>query len=61
MNEKQVHPRIYVGQEMNVRIEEIEEFISNYTDLNEVELRKRLLKLVNQRKTLKLLIPVSGQ
>lgn len=61
MNEKQIHPRIYVGQEMNVRIEEIEEFISSYTDLNEVELRKRLLKLVNQRKTLKLLIPVSGQ
>ncbi|HHT7240186.1 TPA: polysaccharide biosynthesis protein [Bacillus cereus] len=60
MNEKQVHPRIYVGQEMNVRIEEIEEFISNYTDLNEVELRKRLLNLVNKRKTLKLLIPVSG-
>lgn len=60
MNEKQIHPRIYVGQEMNVRIEEIEEFISSYTDLNEVELRKRLLKLVNQRKTLKLLIPVSG-
>lgn len=60
MNEKQVHPRIYVGQEMNVRIEEIEEFISNYTDLNEVALRKRLLNLVNQRKTLKLLIPVSG-
>ncbi|MGE7937960.1 polysaccharide biosynthesis protein [Bacillus paramycoides] len=60
MNEKQVHPRIYVGQEMNVRIEEIEEFISIYTDLNEVELRKRLLNLVNKRKTLKLLIPVSG-
>lgn len=60
MNEKQVHPRIYVGKEMNVRIEEIEKIISEYTDLNEFELRKRLLNLVNQRKTLKLLIPVSG-
>lgn len=36
MNEKQVHPRIYVGQEMNVRIEEIEKLISEYTDLNEL-------------------------
>lgn len=60
MNEKQVHPRIYVGQEMNVRIEEIESLISEYTELNGMELRKRLLHLVNQRKTLKLLIPVSG-
>lgn len=60
MNEQQVHPRIYVGQEMNVRIEEIEKIISEYTELNEFELRKRLLNLVNQRKTLKLLIPVSG-
>ena len=60
MNEKQVHPRIYVGHEMNVRIEEIELLISEYADLNEVELRKRLLHLVNQHKTLKLLIPVSG-
>ena len=45
---------------MNVRIEEIELLISEYADLNEVELRKRLLHLVNQHKTLKLLIPVSG-
>ncbi|HDR7323038.1 MULTISPECIES: polysaccharide biosynthesis protein [Bacillus cereus group] len=60
MNEKQVHPRIYVGQEMNVRIEEIEKLILEYTELDEMELRKRLLNLVNQRKTLKLLIPVSG-
>lgn len=60
MNEKQVHPRIYVGQEMNVRIEEIEKLILEYTELDEMELRKQLLNLVNQRKTLKLLIPVSG-
>lgn len=60
MNEQQVYPRIYVGQEMNVRIEEIEGLISEYTELDKFELRKRLLNLVNQRKTLKLLIPVSG-
>ena len=45
MNEKQIYPKIYVGKKSNVRIEEIEEFISNYTDLNEEELRKRLLKV----------------
>ncbi|OHX30658.1 polysaccharide biosynthesis protein [Bacillus mycoides] len=60
MNEKQIHPRIYVGQEMNVRIEEIEEFVSIYKNLNETELRDRLLYLVNHRKPLKMLIPVSG-
>ena len=60
MNEKQIHPRIYVGQEMNVHIEEIEEFVSIYINLNEAELRDRLLDLVNHRKPLKLLIPVSG-
>ncbi|MGW6192127.1 polysaccharide biosynthesis protein [Bacillus cereus] len=60
MNEKQIHPRIYVGQEMNVRIEEVEEFVSIYEDLNEAELRDRLLYLVNHRKPLKILIPVSG-
>lgn len=60
MNEKQVHPRIYVGQEMNVRIEEVEEFVSIYENLNEAELRDRLLYLVNHRKPLKILIPVSG-
>lgn len=60
VNEQQIHPRIYIGKETNIYIEEIEKLISTYSDLNKEELRDQLLYLVNHHKTSKMLIPVSG-
>ncbi|HDX9579210.1 TPA: polysaccharide biosynthesis protein [Bacillus pseudomycoides] len=60
MNEQQIYPRIYVGKETNVYMEEIEEIISAYSDLNKVELRNKLLHLANSHHVSKPLIPISG-
>ncbi|MCM3735041.1 polysaccharide biosynthesis protein [Bacillus cytotoxicus] len=60
MNEQQIYPRIYVGKETNVYMEEIEKIISAYSDLNKVELRNKLLHLANSHHVSKPLIPISG-
>ncbi|PEA53578.1 hypothetical protein CON64_17160 [Bacillus pseudomycoides] len=60
MNEKQIYPRIYVGKETDVYIEEIEKIISTYSDLNKEELRNKLLHLANKRNVSKTLIPISS-
>ncbi|MEH7464176.1 nucleoside-diphosphate sugar epimerase/dehydratase [Bacillus thuringiensis] len=60
MNEKQIYPRIYVGKETDVYIEEIEKIISTYSDLNKEELRNKLLHLANKRNVSKALVPISS-
>ncbi|WP_459500032.1 polysaccharide biosynthesis protein [Bacillus sp. C1] len=60
VNEQQVYPRIYVGKETNIYIEEIENIISTYSDLSQEELRNKLLYLANNHNVPKTLIPISG-
>ena len=60
VNEQQIYPRIYVGKETNIYIEEIEKIISTYSDLNQEELRNKLLYLANNHNVSKTLIPISG-
>ena len=58
MIEQQIYPRIYVGKETNIYIEEIEKIISTHSNLDKEELRNILLDLANRHNTSKVLIPV---
>ena len=60
INEKQIYPRIYVGKETNIYIEEIEKVISTYSDLDKEELRTKLLYLANNHDISKIPISISG-
>ncbi|MGF9965409.1 polysaccharide biosynthesis protein [Bacillus rhizoplanae] len=57
MIEQQIYPRIYVGKETNIYIEEIEKIISTHSDLDKEELRNTLLDLANKHNTSKILTP----
>lgn len=60
MIEQQVYPRIYVGKETNIYIEEIEKIISTHSDLDKEELRNTLLDLANRHNASKVLTPALG-
>jgi len=60
MIEQQIYPRIYVGKETNIYIEEIEKIISTHSDLDKEELRNILLDLANRHNTSKVLTPALG-
>ena len=49
ITDKQVYPKIYIGKTSELYIEEINEIITNYTDLTKDELREKLLNLANHR------------
>ncbi|TLS49396.1 polysaccharide biosynthesis protein [Paenibacillus antri] len=50
VHEKQVYPKIYIGQTSNLLIDEIEEIVGNYSKYDTSLLRETLLKLANQRR-----------
>ena len=60
INEQQIYPRIYVGKETGIYIDEIMGIISLYSESNQVELREKLLHLANRRDIPKVLAPVPG-
>ncbi|SFC99484.1 NDP-sugar epimerase, includes UDP-GlcNAc-inverting 4,6-dehydratase FlaA1 and capsular polysaccharide biosynthesis protein EpsC [Bacillus sp. 491mf] len=60
MIEQQIYPRIYVGKETNIYIEEIEKIISTHSDLDKEELRNILLDLANRHNASKVLTPALG-
>ncbi|WP_242219294.1 nucleoside-diphosphate sugar epimerase/dehydratase [Bacillus cereus group sp. BfR-BA-01380] len=60
MIEQQIYPRIYVGKETNIYIEEIEKIISTHSDLDKEELRNTLLDLANKHNASKMLTPTLG-
>ncbi|RKD23161.1 hypothetical protein BEP19_13160 [Ammoniphilus oxalaticus] len=49
IGDHQVHPKIYIGKTSTLLIEEIEELIQEYAQLDRGELRERLLKLANHK------------
>ncbi|MDC2864556.1 polysaccharide biosynthesis protein [Bacillus sp. BP-3] len=57
MIEQQIYPRIYVGKETNIYIEEIEKIISTHSNLDKEELRNILLDLANRHNASKVLMP----
>ncbi|MGG0237729.1 polysaccharide biosynthesis protein [Bacillus rhizoplanae] len=60
INEQQIYPRIYVGKETNIYIEEIEKVISTYSEWDKEELRTKLLYLANNHDISKIPISISG-
>ncbi|PFP29488.1 hypothetical protein COJ96_10075 [Bacillus sp. AFS073361] len=60
VNEQQIYPKIYIGKASELLIQEIEEIISTYSNLNKEEIRERLLSLANYKVSLKqkLSVPV---
>ncbi|MGG0275889.1 polysaccharide biosynthesis protein [Bacillus rhizoplanae] len=60
INEQQIYPRIYIGKETNIYIEEIEKVISTYSEWDKEELRTKLLYLANNHDISKIPISISG-
>lgn len=49
VTEEQIYPKIYIGKASKLYIQEIEEFLSNFTNLERKEIRERLIHLANQK------------
>jgi FlaA1/EpsC-like NDP-sugar epimerase len=49
IQEKQIYPKIYIGKTSELYLQEIEEIISTYTNLDKVEIRERLINLANYK------------
>ncbi len=47
ISERQVYPKIYIGQSIEVYFDHVEELIRGFADMSKVELRIRLLDLAN--------------
>lgn len=60
MDEQQVYPKIYIGKSIEVYYDEIEEIISEFSGMNKVELRVRLLDLANNVVVLPKFVSVTG-
>ncbi|WP_077623700.1 polysaccharide biosynthesis protein [Sediminibacillus massiliensis] len=49
IHDRQVYPKIYVGKTTGLYLEEIDDIISNYSNLDKESLRKALLNLANNQ------------
>jgi FlaA1/EpsC-like NDP-sugar epimerase len=49
IQEQQIYPKIYIGKTSELYLQEIEEIISTYTNLDKVEIRERLINLANYK------------
>lgn len=58
VHEKQIYPKIYIGKTSELLIQEIEEIISTYSNLDKEEIRGKLINLANNKVGLKPKIPV---
>jgi FlaA1/EpsC-like NDP-sugar epimerase len=59
MHEQQIYPKIYIGKTTELYLNEIEDIISTYSNLDKEELRERLLILANNNVIEKRLLSVS--
>lgn len=58
IHEKQIYPKIYIGKTSELLIQEIEEIISTYSNLDKEEIRGKLINLANNKVGLNPKIPV---
>ncbi|MEH7308413.1 polysaccharide biosynthesis protein [Neobacillus drentensis] len=58
VHEEQIYPKIYIGKTSELLIQEIEEIISTYSNLDKAEIREKLIKLANYQVRLKPKLPV---
>lgn len=49
VHDEQIYPQIYIGKASEIYHQEIEEIISNYSNLERGEIRERLLNLANKK------------
>lgn len=59
VHEQQIYPKIYVGKTSNLYLDEIEEIISIYSNLDKEEIRERLLSIANHKVVPKPILSVS--
>ncbi|MGG4489230.1 polysaccharide biosynthesis protein [Metabacillus idriensis] len=58
VHEQQVYPKIYVGKTATLYIEEIQQIIATFSEMEKNELREQLLDLANHRVPLKELLSI---
>jgi FlaA1/EpsC-like NDP-sugar epimerase len=49
VHEQQIYPKIYIGKTSELYLQEIEEIIATYSNLDKIEIRERLIKLANYK------------
>ncbi|MCM3765942.1 nucleoside-diphosphate sugar epimerase/dehydratase [Neobacillus niacini] len=49
VHEEQIYPKIYIGKTSKLYIKEIEEFLSNFLNMEKEEIREKLISLANQK------------
>ncbi|EKN69406.1 polysaccharide biosynthesis protein CapD [Neobacillus bataviensis LMG 21833] len=59
VHEQQIYPKIYVGKKSELYLQEIEEIISTYSNLDKHEIREKLLNIANHNVLLKTRLSVS--
>lgn len=59
VHEQQIYPKIYIGKTSELYLQEIEEIIATYSNLDIVEIRERLINLANYKVVSKLKLSVS--
>ncbi|WP_423799426.1 polysaccharide biosynthesis protein [Neobacillus sp. SAB-20_R2A] len=60
VQEEQVYPKIYIGKTSELFIEEIDDLIINFADMDKQELSELLLKIANNRLPAKRALSISG-
>ncbi|WNB92455.1 nucleoside-diphosphate sugar epimerase/dehydratase [Bacillus sp. NEB1478] len=60
IHNEQIYPKIYIGKTSHLYIEEIEELLNTFPDMDKEKLREKLLKLANQRETSESLMTLSS-
>ncbi|WP_066314124.1 nucleoside-diphosphate sugar epimerase/dehydratase [Bacillus sp. FJAT-29814] len=49
VHEEQIYPKIYIGKTSKLYIQEIEEFLSTFLNMEKEEIREKLISLANQK------------
>jgi FlaA1/EpsC-like NDP-sugar epimerase len=60
IHEEQIYPKIYIGKTAQLYIEEIEELLSSFPDMDKETIRKKLLILANKREATEPLMTLSS-
>lgn len=60
VHEEQIYPKIYIGKTSEIYLQEIEEIITNYSELEQDQLRQRLLNIANNKVKAPTFVSVPG-
>ncbi|MGD6815510.1 polysaccharide biosynthesis protein [Metabacillus sp. 84] len=60
VHEEQIYPKIYIGRKAELLMDEIEELLQSFPELEAEPLRERLLELANRKPAVKELLSVPG-